>query len=144
MDVRPVADGEDVWLFEIHRTVFRSHIEQIWGWDEVWQQGNFASELASSKTSVIRIDTGIAGYVQVCDEDLRIYIRNIALLPEFRRKGVGTRLIKALQAAAAARGVPLALGVFRTNAAARQLYERLGFVNTSETTTHIEMVWLPA
>ena len=42
MDIRPVEGGEEATLFEIHRAVFYSHIEQIWGWDEDWQKANFA------------------------------------------------------------------------------------------------------
>jgi ribosomal protein S18 acetylase RimI-like enzyme len=141
MDLRPVADGEEAELFEIHRAVFRSHIEQLWGWDERWQRSNFAAELASSTTSVIRMDALIVGYVQFRDEVNRIYVQNIALLPDFQCKGIGTRLMNELQTKAAARGVPLELGVFRTNAPARRFYERLGFERTRDTETHTEMSW---
>lgn len=141
MDVRPAANSEEADLFEIHRTVFRSHIEQIWDWDERWQRSNFATELASSTTSAIRIDALIVGYVQFRDEGNRIYVQNIALLPDFQSKGIGTRLIKELQAQAAARGVPLELGVFRSNAPARRFYERLGFERACDTETHTEMSW---
>lgn len=141
MDLRPAADCEGADLFEIHREVFRSHIEQIWGWNEEWQKANFAKELASSTTTVIWINYLIVGYLQVRDEGKRIYIQNIALLPDFQSKGIGTRLIKELQAAAAVRGVPVELGVFRTNESARRFYERLGFERTCTTETHTEMSW---
>lgn len=134
-------DSDEADLFEIHRAVFRSHIEQIWGWNEDWQRNNFATERASSTTSVIRIDARIVGYLQCRDEGNRIYVRNIALLPEFQGQGIGTALVKELQAMAAARDVPLELGVFRTNAPARRFYERLGFERTRDTETHTEMSW---
>lgn len=120
MDLRPAANTEEADLFEIHRVVFRPHIEQLWGWDERWQRRNFAAELASSTTSAIRIDALIVGYVQFRDEGSRIYVQNIALLPDFQRRGIGTSVVKELQAKAAARDVPLELGVFRTNAPARR------------------------
>jgi ribosomal protein S18 acetylase RimI-like enzyme len=141
MDLRPIADGEEAELFGIHRAVFRSYIEQLWGWDERWQRSNFAAELASSTTSVIRMDALIVGYVQYRDEGNRIYVQNIALLPDFQCQGIGTRLMNELQTKAAARGVPLDLGVFRTNAPARRFYERLGFERTRDTETHTEMSW---
>jgi ribosomal protein S18 acetylase RimI-like enzyme len=141
MDLRPTVDSEEADLFEIHRSVFRPHIEQIWGWDERCQRSNFAMELACSTTSTIRIDALIVGYVQLRDEANRIYVQNIALLPDFQRQGIGTRLIKELQAKAAARGVPVELGVFRTNAPARRFYERLGFEWTYDTETHTELSW---
>ncbi|MCP5291638.1 MAG: GNAT family N-acetyltransferase [Burkholderiales bacterium] len=141
MDIRPVRDGEEATLFEIHRAVFYSHIEQIWGWDEDWQKANFARELESSTTSVVSINGLIVGYVQLCDEGRNIYLRNIALIAKYQRKGIGTRLIQQIQTQAAAKGVPLELGVFRTNAPARKLYERLGFEKTCDTETHVQMSW---
>jgi hypothetical protein len=47
MDTRLAAASDEAELFEIHRAVFRGHIEQIWGWDEEWQRANFAREMAS-------------------------------------------------------------------------------------------------
>jgi len=141
LDLRPAAESEHADLFEIHREAFRPHIEQLWGWDEQWQRSNFAAELGSSTTLVVRIGALIAGYLQLRDEGSRIHIQNIALLPEFRGKGIGTRLIGELQEEAAARGVPLELGVFRTNAPARRFYERLGFAATGDTRTHTAMSW---
>lgn len=141
MNIRPVEDGEEAALFEIHRAVFHSHIEQIWGWDEEWQKANFARELESSTTSVVSINGLIVGYVQFCNDGKGIYVQNIALITNYQRKGIGTRLIEQLQAKAAANGVPLELGVFRTNAPAQRFYERLGFKKTCDTDTHIQMSW---
>lgn len=141
MDISPVGDGEEALLFEIHRAVFYSHIEQIWGWDEDWQKANFARELESSTTSVVSINGFIVGYVQLCDEGRSFYLRNIALITKYQRKGIGTRLIQQIQAQAAAKGASLELGVFRTNAPARKFYERLGFEKTCDTETHVQMSW---
>jgi ribosomal protein S18 acetylase RimI-like enzyme len=141
MNLRPAEDDEEGELFEIHRAVFRSHIEQLWGWDETWQRSNFAAERASSTTSAIWLDALIIGYLQLRDEGTRIYVRNIALLPDFQGRGIGTRLMKELQTKAAARGIPLELSVFRTNAPARRFYERLGFERTRDTMTHHELSW---
>ncbi|MDN5872584.1 MAG: GNAT family N-acetyltransferase [Nitrococcus sp.] len=141
MDVRPATCNDEAALYEIHRAVFRSHIEQIWGWNEEWQRSNFATELASSSALVILIDARIAGYVQFRNEGNRIYVQNIALLPDVQSKGIGTRLIKELQAKATVRGVPLELDVFRTNTSARRFYERLGFERMCDTEMHTQMSW---
>jgi ribosomal protein S18 acetylase RimI-like enzyme len=141
VNLRPPANGEEADLFAIHRAVFRPHIERIWGWDEEWQKANFSRELASATTSVIQVDSVTAGYLQSRDEGSRIYVQNIALLPAFQGKGLGTRLMKELQAKAALRGVPLELSVFRGNDPARRFYERLGFRETGESHTHTQMAW---
>jgi ribosomal protein S18 acetylase RimI-like enzyme len=51
---------------------------------------------------------------------------DIALLEPHRRAGIGGRLLRDVQADAAAHGVPVDVRVLRTNRA-RHLYERLGF-----------------
>ena len=56
----------------------------------------------------------------------REHIADIALLPEFRGVGIGTRLIEQVIAAADLRGVPTTIQVDRSNRAQR-LYARLGF-----------------
>ena len=51
---------------------------------------------------------------------------DIALLPRYCNRGIGTRLLRELQSEAAAAGKPLRIHVERVNPALR-LYERLGF-----------------
>jgi ribosomal protein S18 acetylase RimI-like enzyme len=141
MTLRPATDSDQPALFDLHRAVFREHIEKIWGWDESWQRANFAVEFACAATSVIEQDGRIVGYVQILDKEDRIHVQNIAISPEYQGKGSGSRILKNLQLQAAARQVPLQLGAFRTNTLAQKLYERLGFRRTGATDTHIEMSW---
>lgn len=51
-------------LFELHHAAFQSHIEMIWGWDEIWQQSNFQREFESSSTAVVEV----AGQSRLADE----------------------------------------------------------------------------
>ncbi|WP_266170874.1 GNAT family N-acetyltransferase [Dyella subtropica] len=68
---------------------------------------------------------------------------DIALMPPWRGKGIGTALIRAAQDTAqqaSARG--LILQVEQRNIAARRLYERMGFTLTGESDgQRFEMVW---
>ncbi|WP_313105843.1 GNAT family N-acetyltransferase [Stutzerimonas nitrititolerans] len=141
VELRRAACSDLLKLFEIHRAVFLPHIAQIWGWDERWQRGNFLEEMATASTWVVQADNEVAGYLQVQIQAERIYLRNIALLPALRGRGVGTRLVGQLQAKAAERGMPIELSVFRINVAARRFYERLGFTRTQDGQTHIGMTW---
>ena len=69
-----------------------------------------------------------------------ILLMDIALLPEYRGKGVGTALIQDLMAEAAGRGWSLCLHVETFNPA-MQLYSRLGFVKSGEIGIYHEMTW---
>ena len=56
---------------------------------------------------------------------------DIALMPEHRGAGIGTKLLKELQEEAKAAGKKLSIHVERFNPA-RRLYERLGFQQVEE------------
>ena len=59
----------------------------------------------------------------------QIHINNLAVRPELRSQGLGTRLLHAVMAEAERLGSPSAtLEVRRSNVAARKLYEKAGFV----------------
>ena len=91
---------------------------------------------------VIEVDGEGAGrlYVDRRPGDLRII--DIALLPQYRGRGIGGRLIRALQREAAAGGCIVSLHVEATNRAAG-LYERLGFVVVEDQGIHRRMEWAP-
>lgn len=141
VDVRPATSDDLESLFDLHCAVFRSHIEEIWGWDEEWQRSRFKLEFESSMTSVVQTAGQTVGYVQTNADPDRLYLRNIALHPDVQGQGLGTILVRQLQQQAAERGVRLDLSVFRSNRRAQDFYARLGFHRTGGTDTHIEMSW---
>jgi len=63
---------------------------------------------------------------------------DIALLPQHRGAGIGGRLMHALVAGAAERGMPVSLYVEIHNPV-RSLYGRLGFVATGESGIYVQM-----
>jgi ribosomal protein S18 acetylase RimI-like enzyme len=141
VNVRPATLRDLELLFDLHRIVFRHHIEEIWGWDEAWQRSRFRQEFESSETSVVELAGQIIGYVQTDSDPSRLYLRNIALHPDVQGNGIVTSLVRQLQRNAAKRGVPVYLSVFRTNRQAQEFYDRLGFLTTGRTDELIEMSW---
>ena len=71
-----------------------------------------------------------------------ILVIDIALLPEYRNNGIGTALMKDIMAEAAKLHWATTLHVEIFNPAMK-LYERLGFVKTSEQGIYYEMTWQP-
>jgi GNAT superfamily N-acetyltransferase len=73
------------------------------------------------------------------DADLVV---DISLFAAWRGQGVGRALLEASQREAAASGRGMILHVVRGNAAARRLYERLGFrLAEDDGGTHLRMAW---
>jgi ribosomal protein S18 acetylase RimI-like enzyme len=65
---------------------------------------------------------------------------DIALLPEFRRRGIGTALLRALLEEGAARDLPVRIHVERLNPALA-LYERLGFRLLEDRGVYLFLEW---
>ena len=97
-----------------------------------WSEKMLAEHLANpcSLTLAAVGDTGrLLGYVgllAVVDEG---YITNVAVRPDCRCQGVASSLLQALEARGRARNLTfLTLEVRQSNAPARALYEKLGYV----------------
>ena len=77
-------------------------------------------------------------YVERASEEFRII--DIALLPEYCNRRIGTTLLRGLQSEAAAAGKPLRIHVERFNPALR-LYQRLGFRQIDDRGVYLFMEW---
>jgi GNAT superfamily N-acetyltransferase len=88
-------------------------------------------------------ETPIGRLILEHSED-QLLIMDISILPEFRNTGIGTGIIRNLQAEAAKSSLPLVLRVEFFNPVIR-LYARLGFVETRKVNdVYHEMIWKPA
>jgi ribosomal protein S18 acetylase RimI-like enzyme len=91
---------------------------------------------------VVLIDGVPAGRLYVDRTPEEIVIVDIALLPEFCGRGIGSELLRSLLDEADASALPLRLHVAAGNPALR-LYRRLGFVHVAEDGVYILMQWRP-
>jgi ribosomal protein S18 acetylase RimI-like enzyme len=87
---------------------------------------------------VIEVDGEPVGRLYVARWAEEIRIMDIALLPEHRGAGVGTQLLRALLEEGRAAGKRVSIHVEHENPA-RQLYERLGFVQTAESGVSVRL-----
>ena len=112
------------------------------GGDEAWQQQHFYQHFDPSGCQVIVAEGHDVGVLSVVRHAEVVYLSNIAVLPIYQGRGIGTHLITALLDEAHRGGRRLALQVLKVNRA-RHLYARLGFTITGETATHYVMHALP-
>ncbi len=95
-----------------------------------WSEKSVASELTNplSLWLVALEDETVAGYVGSQTVLEETDMMNIAVHPDFRRRGIGECLVSALAEALKGKGSRcLTLEVRASNAPARALYEKLGF-----------------
>jgi ribosomal protein S18 acetylase RimI-like enzyme len=124
-ELRPVP-----WS-DVEKEVFlRSQFEA----QDRWWHENYAD----TSWEVIEMDGEAAGRLYVSRWPGEIRIVDIALLPAFRGRGVGTSLLRGLFEEANQSGRPVTIHVEMNNRA-RGLYERLGFRPVAERGVYLLM-----
>lgn len=138
VDLRPATDQDYDWLFELKRASMMEYVEKIFGWDEKFQSDLFRRNFQPEAISIVTVEGCDAGMVETEETPTHLFLKRIEILPEFQRKGIGTRIISKLVADARAASLPTRLRVFKVNPA-RNLYRRLGFRVVGETALHLQM-----
>jgi ribosomal protein S18 acetylase RimI-like enzyme len=136
--LRPATHDDHDFLYRLHEAAMGDLIAQVWGWDDAWQERFFDEHFDPSGSRIVVVDDADVGVVAVEWRDDAAFIGNVEILPDYQGRGLGAAILRDVIAAAAARGLPVTLGVLKMNPA-RRLYERLGFTITGETETHCQM-----
>lgn len=96
-----------------------------------WSREAFIQEITKNMfaryicAKVDSVAVGYAGMWKVCDEG---HITNVAVHPEFRRNGIGAKLIEGLILIARKENIErMTLEVRKSNIPARELYLKFGF-----------------
>jgi len=150
--LRPATDADRDHLLAVYASSREEELDQVpWppGVRDAFVEQQFAAQdheyhrhNPDGSFDVIEVDGVAAGrlYVDRRPGDLRIV--DIALLPTHRGRGIGTRLVRGLQQAAAHEGRIVSIHVELSNRAAA-LYERLGFVLAEDLGVYRRMEWAP-
>lgn len=150
--LRPVTAEDATFLRQVYTSSRGDDLREL-GWDEARideflqmqyeaQRAFDGNDYAQAADEVILYSGERAGRLLIDSRESEIRCVDLALLPEFRNRGLGTLLVRKLQQQAAAANKPLRLQVIRYSRAL-SLFERLGFVRTSETGSHYQMEWKP-
>lgn len=102
------------------------------------QSRYYREHYREAELSVILSDDVPAGRLYVARWPEEIRIVDIALLPQHRGMGIGTRLLNDLISESEESGKPLSIHVERFNPALR-LYERLGFRTVADQSLYLLM-----
>jgi ribosomal protein S18 acetylase RimI-like enzyme len=91
---------------------------------------------------VIVSDNENAGRLYIHRRAREIRVMDIALLPDFRARGIGAHILQDVQREAARDGSCVTVHVEKFNAA-RALYERLGFIEAGDAGVYLLLRWEP-
>jgi ribosomal protein S18 acetylase RimI-like enzyme len=150
--LRPSTPSDEPFLYEVYASTRTEELASVpWtvAQKDAFVRMQFAAQDQQYRTafpnaefSVVLCDGQPIGrqYVQRAEHELLLV--DIALLADYRGRGIGTQLVSALLAESAAAGKCVRLHVEAHNPA-RQLYARLGFRTDSETGVYVSMQWQP-
>jgi ribosomal protein S18 acetylase RimI-like enzyme len=102
------------------------------------QHREYRRNYADASFEVLVVDGADAGRLYVRRTDDEVHLIDIALLPEFRGRGIGTALLRELMDEAAAAGKVINIYVEQENPA-QSLYRRLGFEPVAESGVYLLM-----
>ena len=139
--LRPATLADREFLVGVYRST-RSEELAVTGWSEAevgafvrmqfdLQDRHYADAFPDAERSVVVLGDLPIGRLYVHRGDREIRILDIALLPEFRRRGIGRDLLEAILAEGSRSGRPVRIHVEAGNPAL-SLYERLGFVHVAD------------
>jgi ribosomal protein S18 acetylase RimI-like enzyme len=148
ISLRPVTAEDMAFLFKVYEST-RAEEMALAPWSDEQkedflrqqfhiQNTQYSESYSDADFQVIVVDGRDAGrlYVDRGAEEIRII--DISLLPDFRGRGIGGSILRAILDEAEARMV--VLHVLRTNPAIR-LYQRLGFAVAEELDPFLRMQW---
>jgi ribosomal protein S18 acetylase RimI-like enzyme len=105
------------------------------------QRRGYRAQYPAACEQLIRLDGCPVGWAVLDRSGPAWHCVDIAVAAEHRRQHIATHVVRAWQQEAAAVDRGIALSVLRTNAAARALYDGLGFFVVGQTDTHWIMEW---
>lgn len=137
ISLRPVAPDDEQFLRMLYGTIRQPELALV-DWDDAQkdafvhmqfdaQSRYYEETYVSTSFEVVVVDGEPAGRLYVARWPEEIRIVDIALLPEYRNKGIGSSLLRELLGEGEASGKPVTIHVERFNPALN-LYARLGFV----------------
>ena len=126
--LRPAAESDREFLYDVYCQTMRGSVETTWGWDEAWQRRDFERRFETCQTFVIESESRTVGGLFIEPHPGSIDIVELQVLPGYQGMGIGTEIIKRLLEQAVRDDLDVTLSVVGVNTRARRLYERLGFV----------------
>ncbi len=150
--LRPETDADIPFLVRLYASTREEEMAPL-PWSAEQKQAFLASQFQAQRHhyrkyfgdcafDVIEQRGTPAGRLYLQTRQTQLHIIDIALLPAWRRRGIGTAILQALQAAGRAADKGVGVMVEKFNPALR-LYQRLGFADLADHGVYLELEWLP-
>jgi len=152
--LRPVQPEDEDFLLSVYAST-RAEEMALVNWDEAQRQAflrmqfkaqfeQYHARFPDAAYSIILFRGARAGRFWVGRAPDQIRLLDIAILPQYQNRGIGSALLKDLIAEARETRRPLRHMVYKFNLAALRFYQRLGFSLLEEAGLYLHMELLPS
>ena len=150
--LRPITTADRELLYRIYAST-RTEELAVTDWDDSQkaaflqmqfdaQHRYYMENYRDARFQVIEWDRAPVGRLYLVRLSDEIRIIDIALVPEYRGRGLGTQVLRNIQADARQAGLPVTIHVERFNPAL-SLYARLGFQMVEDKGVYLLLKWTP-
>ena len=151
--LRPITLEDEGFLFRVYASTREEELAQT-DWDDAQKEAflkmqfyaqhkYYVEQFHKASFDVILLDGEPIGRLYLDRRKAELHIIDIALLPAYRNRGIGSTLLKAILAEGEQAGLFVSIYVEQFNPALR-LYIRLGFRHNGENGVYYLMEWRPA
>lgn len=150
--LRPETPGDRTFLLELYwatrenepgfRDLAPVERTQLLAHQFEMQHRQYRAAFPQGWFTIVTVDDRPAGRLYVAQRSGELRVIDISLLPQFRGHGIGTQLLKNIQAESLRTGLPIRLSVVNDNPH-RGFYTRLGFDLVSSQAVRSELEWQP-
>jgi len=142
--LRPATLSDRPFLDRLRREVYADLIEATFGeWVEERHLRYESTCFERGAISIIEMKGEPIGMIQLAPHPKGIEVCEIQIRNAMQRSGLGTALLRGVQAHAEHGSQAVALDVPKKNDRAKRLYERLGFAQVGSNESHHLMLWKP-
>ena len=135
IDLRNAEDKDEAFLFRLFCSIrepdfcFFGEVEKrvLLEMQFAAQQRHFRVNIPEARDMIVMLDGQPVGRICTAHRQQELHLVEIALLPEYRNRGIGSHLMKGLERECEGKEMlPIRLRVYRHNPAMR-FYQRLGY-----------------
>ncbi|SDR22762.1 Ribosomal protein S18 acetylase RimI [Rhizobiales bacterium GAS113] len=105
------------------------------------QTVSYRAEFPAARFDIIELSGEPIGRIIVDRPGGMLHIVDQAIAPEWRNRGIGTAIMRALMDEAQTAGLPVRLEVSSANDPSLRLYQRLGFVPIETVALYMRLEW---
>lgn len=152
LQFRPIEPTDEALLLSIYASTREEEMAMVPDWpaeqktafltQQFQAQHQYYQQMYHHKQfCIVLLEGQAAGRLYLDHRPAEVRIVDIALLPDFRRRGIGEYILKGIMQEAAEAGKPVTIHVERNNPALH-LYDRLGFrVINEDNPVYLLMEW---